>query len=68
VAAIVLRAGAAADTAAILAALEGRVARFKHPRHVVFVHALPKNAMGKVQKRDLAVHLKNRLWPTGEPV
>jgi fatty-acyl-CoA synthase len=28
---------------------EGRLARFKHPRDVVFVAELPKNAMGKVR-------------------
>ena len=32
---------------------EGRLARFKHPRRVVFVDALPKSALGKVQKADL---------------
>ncbi len=28
---------------------EGRLARYKHPRDVVFVEELPKNAMGKVR-------------------
>jgi len=32
---------------------EGRLARYKHPRRVVFVDVLPKNAMGKVQKFEL---------------
>jgi fatty-acyl-CoA synthase len=32
---------------------EGRLARYKHPRHVLFVDELPKNAMGKVQKLEL---------------
>jgi len=32
----------------VLAAFEGRLARFKRPRRVVFVNALPRNAMGKV--------------------
>jgi fatty-acyl-CoA synthase len=32
----------------VLAAFEGRIARFKRPRRVVFVEALPRNAMGKV--------------------
>jgi acyl-coenzyme A synthetase/AMP-(fatty) acid ligase len=30
-----------------------RLARFKHPRRVVFVEQLPKNALGKVQKSEL---------------
>ena len=37
----------------VLAALEGRLARFKQPRRVIFVDALPRNAMGKVQKTKL---------------
>ena len=34
----------------VIAALEPRLARFKLPKQVVFVPALPRNAMGKVQK------------------
>ncbi len=33
--------------------LSSRLARFKQPRHIVFVDALPKNTMGKVQKTVL---------------
>ena len=33
----------------VLALFEGRVARYKHPREVVCVERLPRNAMGKVQ-------------------
>jgi malonyl-CoA/methylmalonyl-CoA synthetase len=40
------------DEAGVLAALAG-LARFKQPRRVVFVDALPRNAMGKVQKAEL---------------
>jgi fatty-acyl-CoA synthase len=32
---------------------EDRLARYKHPRRVVFVDELPKNALGKVQKPEL---------------
>ena len=32
----------------VLAAFEGQLARFKHPRDVVFVDALPRNVMGKI--------------------
>jgi fatty-acyl-CoA synthase len=53
VAAIVKRPGAALDEAAVLALFEGRLARFKHPRRVVFVERLPKSALGKVQKVEL---------------
>ncbi len=36
--------------AEVLAALSGRLARFKQPKRVLFVDDLPRNAMGKVQK------------------
>ena len=39
--------------ATILAALDGRLARFKQPKRVLFVDDLPRNAMGKVQKNVL---------------
>jgi len=32
----------------ILSPLEGQLARYKHPKEVVFVDSLPRNAMGKV--------------------
>jgi malonyl-CoA/methylmalonyl-CoA synthetase len=50
---VVLKPGAATDEAAIFAALAGRLARFKQPKRVLFVDALPRNAMGKVQKSAL---------------
>ena len=39
--------------AEVIGALEQRLARFKLPKRVIFVADLPRNAMGKVQKRDL---------------
>ena len=33
---------------------QGRLARFKHPRDIVFVADLPRNAMGKVLKHELS--------------
>ncbi|MBO6757596.1 MAG: AMP-binding protein [Roseibium sp.] len=38
------------DAADVLDRFNGRIARFKHPKDVVFVDSLPVNAMGKVQK------------------
>lgn len=43
----------ALDEASIRDALEPRLARFKLPKRIVFVDALPRNTMGKVQKSAL---------------
>ncbi len=54
VTAIVVRTkGATVDEKAVLAALDGRLAKFKLPKRVVFVEELPRNTMGKVQKNVL---------------
>ncbi len=39
--------------ALILASLEGRLAKFKQPKRILFVAEIPRNAMGKVQKARL---------------
>ncbi|MBH8581379.1 malonate--CoA ligase [Bisbaumannia pacifica] len=41
------------DEATILAALGDQLARYKQPKRVFFVDALPRNVMGKVQKKQL---------------
>jgi malonyl-CoA/methylmalonyl-CoA synthetase len=41
------------DKQTILAALAGRLAKFKLPKRLVFVDELPRNTMGKVQKNIL---------------
>jgi malonyl-CoA/methylmalonyl-CoA synthetase len=45
--------GARVDEATVLGALDGRLAKFKMPKRVIFVEELPRNAMGKVQKNVL---------------
>ncbi len=51
VAAVIVRApGSQVGVAAVRAALEARLARYKLPKRIVFVRSLPRNAMGKVQK------------------
>jgi len=47
VAAVVIRENGP-DRATILAAFTDKIARFKHPKDVVFLAALPRNSMGKV--------------------
>lgn len=46
------------DEAALAAAMEA-LARFKRPRRFFWVDALPRNAMGKVQKHALRERFKN---------
>jgi fatty-acyl-CoA synthase len=53
VAVVALRPGAAGDEAALLEWCRGRLARFKVPKAVRFVDALPRSAMNKVLKDDL---------------
>lgn len=50
---VVARAGGSISEASVLAALEGRLAKYKLPKRVVVVDALPRNTMGKVQKNVL---------------
>ncbi|MCG6904331.1 MAG: AMP-binding protein [Rhodobacter sp.] len=47
----------------VLAPLAGRLARFKHPKDVVFVDALPRNAMGKVVAADVRAMIAARSQP-----
>ena len=56
--AIVVRTDAALDESAILAGLAD-LARFKQPRRILFADALPRNAMGKVQKAALRGRYKD---------
>ncbi len=54
VAVVVCRPGAAAVTAeALIAFLDGRLARYRWPRQVVFWDALPKSGYGKITKQDV---------------
>lgn len=55
-------AGAEVETA-IDAALERSLARYKHPKALVWLPALPRNAMGKVQKALLRERCAGRFAP-----
>ena len=50
---VVRKPGSQLDELEVIRLFENRLARYKHPRRVVFLEALPKNAMGKVQKPEL---------------
>jgi fatty-acyl-CoA synthase len=52
--AVVPRAGHVIDTGTLSALFEGRLARYKQPRRIVVVDALPKTALGKVRRLELA--------------
>ncbi len=54
---LVLRPAAVADWSALRAAFDAKLARFKHPRRIVVLDALPKTALGKVRKTELAQRL-----------
>jgi len=53
VAVVTLQPGADLDEAGLINRLQGKLARFKQPKKVIFVDTLPRNAMGKVQKNTL---------------
>ncbi|HSD10034.1 MAG TPA: AMP-binding protein, partial [Candidatus Binatia bacterium] len=50
---VVAKPGSGLTVAGVMALFEGRLARFKHPREIVFLDSLPRNAMGKVLKYEL---------------
>ncbi len=45
--------GSTVSEADVFDLLKSRIARFKQPKHIVFVDTLPRNSMGKVQKNVL---------------
>ncbi len=55
---LVAQKGESPDTAAILAALGKSLAKFKQPKGLAVVEALPRNTMGKVQKNLLRDQFK----------
>jgi malonyl-CoA/methylmalonyl-CoA synthetase len=54
---VVLNEGASVRCEELLALCKNRLAGYKCPKQVVLVEALPRNAMGKLQKNILAVEL-----------
>jgi acyl-CoA synthetase (AMP-forming)/AMP-acid ligase II len=64
VAVVVVRDGASCDATDLLVHLEGRCARYRWPRQIVFWNALPKSGYGKVTKKDIREQLfaRGELW------
>ena len=63
VAYVVRRKGTAVDARTLEAHLLSQLARFKVPRDYVFVDALPRNAMGKVSRKEMHDLFPNRESP-----
>ncbi len=61
VAVIVKKPDSTAVEADVIALLQDRLARFKHPRRVVFCDSLPKTALGKAQKAQLTAQLTTQM-------
>ena len=53
VAVIVPRTVPASPPHAVLALFQDRVARYKHPREVIFTERLPRTGIGKLAKPDI---------------
>jgi len=59
VAVVMLESGLPGDELALIAALAQKLAKFKLPKRTLFVEALPRNAMAKVQKKLLRERYKD---------
>jgi len=59
IAVIVPQLGVTLTSEQIMAPLQQRLAKFKCPKSIFFVKALPRNTMGKVQKNELRVTYEN---------
>ncbi len=56
---VVRKPGSAISAADIVNAIAERLAKYKHPKRVIFVDELPRNTMGKVQKNVLRERYKD---------
>jgi malonyl-CoA/methylmalonyl-CoA synthetase len=63
VAAVVAKGGSSVAGEAVVAALKSNIANFKVPKRVFVLDALPRNAMGKVQKNVLRATYKTLFAP-----
>lgn len=56
---VVLLPGQTLEESQVIQSLAGHLAKFKQPKRVFFVDSLPRNTMGKVQKKQLRDEYKN---------
>jgi len=61
---VVRKPGSTVSAADIIGAISGRLAKYKHPKQVIFVDELPRNTMGKVQKNLLREAYKDLYSPS----
>jgi fatty-acyl-CoA synthase len=61
IAVVASRPGVTLERERVLALFDGRLARFKHPKDVLVVEALPRTALGKVRKEDVRQLVAARL-------
>jgi long-chain acyl-CoA synthetase len=50
---VALKAGATADAEALIAFCQSRLAKYKCPKQVRFLDALPKTPIGKILRKEL---------------
>jgi acyl-CoA synthetase (AMP-forming)/AMP-acid ligase II len=67
VAAVVARAGVAPSEEALRSFVASRLSTYKVPSVMLVVDEIPKNAMGKVTRREMARHFAARLSPAAVP-
>ncbi len=60
---VVAEPGQSPDLDAMMEAVRQVLARFKHPRQLILLDALPRNTMGKVQKKILRDQYKDMFAP-----
>jgi fatty-acyl-CoA synthase len=63
VACVVPARGATLTAETVLGLFTGRLAIYKHPRQIIFLDSLPRNALGKVQKGALRELVRAELVP-----
>jgi malonyl-CoA/methylmalonyl-CoA synthetase len=67
VAVLVAKPGRQVSEAGVTRALADRLAKYKQPKRFHLVDELPRNAMGKVQKKELRERYAETFTKTGEP-